>query len=31
MGVALPFLPLLLLRFPIAELAAMLFKRLTGL
>jgi hypothetical protein len=31
MGIALPFLPLLLLKFPIAELAAMLFKRLTGL
>ncbi len=31
MGVLLPFLPLLLLRYPIAELAAMLFKQVSGL
>jgi hypothetical protein len=31
MGVVLPFLPLLLLKYPIAELAAMLLKRLSGL
>jgi hypothetical protein len=31
MGVVLPFLPLLLLKYPIAELAGMLFKRLFGL
>jgi hypothetical protein len=30
MVVALPFLPLLLLKYPIAELAAMLIKRLSG-
>jgi hypothetical protein len=31
MGILLPFLPLLLLRYPIAELAAMLLKRVAGL
>jgi hypothetical protein len=31
MGVVLPFLPLLLLKYPIAELAGMLLKRLSGL
>jgi hypothetical protein len=31
MGVVLPFLPLLLLKYSIAELAAMLLKRLSGL
>jgi hypothetical protein len=31
MGVVLPFLPLLLLKYPIAELAGMLVKRLSGL
>lgn len=31
MGVVLPFLPLLLLKYPVAELAAMLLKRLSGL
>lgn len=30
-GVVLPFLPLLLLKYPIAELAGMLLKRLSGL
>jgi hypothetical protein len=31
MSVVLPFLPLLLLKYPVAELAAMLLKRLSGL
>jgi len=31
MGVVLPFLPLLLLKYPLAELAAMMLKRLSGL
>jgi hypothetical protein len=31
MGVVVPFLPLLLLKYPIAELAGMLLKRLSGL
>lgn len=30
-GVLLPFLPLLLLKYPIAELATLLLKRLSGL
>jgi len=31
MGVVLPFLPLLLLKYPIAELAAIFLKRISGL